>query len=187
MGLSLRTEQRPEHRLLIINLKPLCEIVRLLENKDEGFNGHDVSRSIGDFYSKHPGDSLHYRVSDLYLGGSLGSPNSYIAFWSRLNPNIVKIASLCLEKGVSQEDTEAIGASLVIASNLLSVYDGSLQILKEKTGTERGKAANQIASKTYSTLKDAIQKNKDYIAKNDSYCYLPGIDQMLRAIEHDLK
>src|SRR3989344_7938193 len=167
--------------------QPLCRIVNLLASKGD-IDRDDVNDALDDYYDKHP-DGLVDRVIDLYQP-VLQSPGKAVAYWIRsVNPNAIKVATLCLEEQVSSSDPETVEAALITILNTLQLYRDSKSFLLQRQETPRGKDAIVKADKLYLLMRTAFLDNKDYLEKlstsDHSYLetYLQDIKETLKQIE----
>ncbi len=169
--------------------RPLCRIVNLLASKGD-IDRNDVKEALADYYDKHP-DGLADRVIDLYQT-VLQSPGKAVAYWIRsVNPNAIKVATLCLEEQVSSSDPETVEAALIIILNTLQLYRDSKSFLLQRQETPRGKGAITKAGELHKLMSTAFLDNKDYLEKlsTGDYFYLEtyvqNIKETLKQIEEN--
>lgn len=185
-GLRLRLYQ-DQSANQIIKLRPLCNIVYLLESKGN-FDKEHVKEAFLDYQNKH-GMSLNDRVSALFKPKSLTSPSRHAAYWKKVNPNTIKIAAWGLEEEVSKDYPDALEAAGTITENFLKQYNESLSFISKKM-LERSNSANEVYKKSkehYSTIKNSWIDNKTYLESNFPAIFTEKIGNLIKNIDSEIK
>ena len=181
----IRLQQSPEIGISI-ERRSLCRIVNLLASKGE-ISASDVYFALKDYYEKHPNGGLADRIEDLYVK-ELNTPNQAVAYWTRnINQNGIKIASLCLEKQVSESNTDALEAALIVIHNVLELYKNSKLLLVQKAETARGKNALEKATSVYAMINPTFRTNYAYLQEvfsSDNF-YISSIDKTLTQLDKE--